>query len=159
MTAADISVHAVREDHFDQWSELYRGYADYYQVVQTAEMRERVFSWLLDDAHPQRGLVAAMGGPSKLVGLAHCRTFSRPLAASHGLFLDDLFVDPASRGKGAARILLDRLASIAAEEGGTVVRWITRAHNYRARFLYDEVAEGTDWITYDMAPAVGGAAR
>lgn len=47
----------------------------------------------------------------------------------------------------------------AADEDATVVRWITRAHNYRARFLYDDVAEGTDWITYDMAPAVGGAAQ
>lgn len=152
MSAVGITVHAVEEHDFTQWSNLYRAYAGYYETTQTADMREKVFSWLLDDAHPQRGLVAHMGDESQLLGFAHYRTFSRPLAASHGLFLDDLFVDPATRGQGVARLLLNRLAAIAAEENATVVRWITRDNNYQARFLYDDVAERTDWITYDMAP-------
>lgn len=153
MSAAGIAVQSVQEDHFAQWSTLYRAYAGYYQATQTADMRTKVFSWLLDDAHPQRGLVASAGDEPELLGFAHYRTFSRPLAASHGLFLDDLFVAPATRGRGIARLLLDRLASVAADEDATVVRWITRDNNYRARFLYDDVAERTDWITYDMAPA------
>lgn len=155
MDTEEISVVSVKEGHFDQWSGLYRAYADYYQVTQTADMREKVFSWLLDDAHSQRGLVVAAGGTSKLLGLAHYRTFSRPLTASHGLFLDDLFVNPTSRGRGTARLLLNRLAAIAADENATVVRWITRENNYQARFLYDDVAEQTDWITYDMTPGTG----
>ena len=39
---------------------------------------------------------------------------------------------------------------------GTVVRWITAEDNYRARGLYDKVAQRTSWLTYDMAPADGG---
>jgi hypothetical protein len=33
-----------------------------------------------------------------VVGLVHYRSFARPLSASTGCFLDDLFVDPTERG-------------------------------------------------------------
>ena len=88
-----------------------------------------------------------------LVGLAHFRPFARPLSASTGMYLDDLFVDPEHRGSGAARLLLAGLARVAADRGWTLTRWITRDDNYRARGLYDQVAARTDWITYDMPPA------
>lgn len=42
MDTEEISVVSVKEGHFDQWSGLYRAYADYYQVTQTADMREKV---------------------------------------------------------------------------------------------------------------------
>lgn len=57
-----------------------------------------------------------------LVGLAHYRPFARPLSATTGCFLDDLFVDPARRGSGAADLLLTELARLAAENGWSVVR-------------------------------------
>ncbi len=58
-------------------------------------------------------------------------------------------MDPAHRGLGAARALIARLQSIAADEGCSVVRWITADDNHRARSLYDRVATRTTWITYD----------
>ena len=36
-------------------------------------------------------------------------------------------------------------------EGWGVMRWITRENNYRARGLYDKLAEKTDWALYEMA--------
>jgi hypothetical protein len=38
----------------------------------------------------------------------------------------------------------------AAEQGHSVVRWITAADNARARGLYDKVAQSTQWVTYDL---------
>jgi hypothetical protein len=32
----------------------------------------------------------------------------------------------------------------------SVVRWITAEDNYRARAVYDRLAERTKWITYDI---------
>ena len=34
--------------------------------------------------------------------------------------------------------------------GWTVIRWITAEDNYRARGLYDRVADKTKWATYDI---------
>lgn len=130
------------------WERLYAGYAAFYKVAQTPEMRATVWTWLFDPAHQTRGLVAEHQG--RLIGLAHFRPFARPLSASTGGFLDDLFVDPAARGSGAADALIAAIAEEGRKQGWTVIRWITAEDNYRARALYDRVAEKTRWATYDI---------
>lgn len=130
------------------WARLYAGYAAFYKVDQTEAMRETVWGWLMDPAHTTEGLVAEQDGA--VIGLAHFRAFSRPLSASTGGFLDDLFVDPAARGTGAAEALLQALANEGRNRGWTVIRWITAEDNYRARGLYDRVADRTKWVTYDI---------
>ncbi|MEU3609888.1 GNAT family N-acetyltransferase [Streptomyces sp. NPDC035033] len=149
--STDIKVRAVRAEDFPQWRALYRGYADFYGVEQTEEMALRVWSWVNDPGH-EVGALVAEDGEGRLVGLAHYRPFARPLSATVGGFLDDLFVDPASRGSGAADLLLAALREVAAERGWSVVRWITADDNHRARAKYDQVATRTMWVTYDMAP-------
>lgn len=146
-----MTVRPARADDHDQWRRLYRGYADFYRVDQTDEMAERVWGWVTDPAHEVEALVAEEGD-GRLVGLAHYRPFARPLSASVGGFLDDLFVDPGSRGTGAADLLLEELRAVATVRGWTVVRWITADDNHRARGMYDRVATRTMWVTYDLVP-------
>lgn len=127
---------------------LYSGYAEFYRVAQTDEMRDRVWSWLHDPAHETHGLVAEQDG--QLIGLAHYRAFARPLSASTGGFLDDLFVAPEARGSGAAPALIAALSDLGRANGWSVIRWITAEDNARARALYDRVAVQTPWVTYDI---------
>jgi ribosomal protein S18 acetylase RimI-like enzyme len=94
----------------------------------------------------------AEAGDGRLIGLAHFRPFARPLSATTGGFLDDLFVAPEARGSGAAEALLAELKAIAGQRGWSVVRWITAEDNARARALYDRVATQTQWVTYDLKP-------
>jgi GNAT superfamily N-acetyltransferase len=131
-----------------QWETLYAGYAAFYKVAQTPEMRATVWGWIHDPDHSTDALVAEDQG--RLLGLAHFRPFARPLSASTGGFLDDLFVDPDARGSGTADALLGALADEGRKRGWTVIRWITAEDNYRARSLYDRVAEKTKWATYDI---------
>ncbi len=139
-----------------EWDRLYAGYAAFYRVEQTGAMRDRVWGWLLDPAHPVTGLVAERDGglvaegQGGLVGLAHFRAFARPLSASTGGFLDDLYVDPAARGSGAAQALIAAVAEAGRAQGWTVIRWITAEDNARARAVYDRVASRTPWVTYDI---------
>lgn len=132
------------------WEGLYAAYADFYRVTQTPEMRATVWDWLNDPHHESCALVAEQGG--RLIGLAHYRGFARPLSATRGMFLDDLFVDTAARGSGAAKLLLAELRAVARAKGFSVIRWITADNNYRARGLYDQMADRTGWITYDLKP-------
>ncbi len=145
-----ITIRPLAAQDRPEWERLYAGYADFYRVTQTPQMRATVWDWLQDPDAESCGLVAEDSG--KLIGLAHYRGFARPLSATRGMFLDDLFVDPAARGSGAAKLLLGELRAIARIKGFSVIRWITADNNYRARGLYDQMADRTGWITYDLKP-------
>lgn len=143
-------VRPARQDDRERWGELYRSYAEFYRVEQSDAAAERVWAWIHDPAHEVGCLLVEAEG--RVVGLAHYRPFARPLAASTGCFLDDLFVEPAARGTGAVDALLDELRRRAADRGWSVVRWITADDNYRGRAKYDQYATRTTWVTYDMPP-------
>lgn len=144
-----ITIRPVRAEDRSAWDGLYKGYAAFYKVEQTEEMRDRVFGWLMDPDHGCSGLVAE-DEKGKLVGLTHYRPFASPLRAVTNCFLDDIFVDPAARGSGAADALIAGVAEAARKNGWPVVRWITADDNYRGRGVYDKVATRTMWVTYDM---------
>ncbi len=144
-----VSVRPLAVEDRVGWERLYAGYAAFYKVDQTPEMRATVWSWIFDRDRETEGFVAVCGD-GQLVGLAHFRPFARPLSATMGGFLDDLFVDPAARGSGAAAALLDALADEGRKRGWSVIRWITAEDNYRARALYDRKAQRTAWVTYDI---------
>jgi len=143
-----VAIRAVGADDRAAWERLYAGYAAFYGVEQTAEMRGVVWSWLMESTHEVNGFVAEVDGA--LVGLTHYRPFARPLAAGMGGFLDDLFVSPDARGAKAGEALIAAVQTEGRKRGWGVVRWITADDNYRARGLYDQLATRTGWVTYDL---------
>ena len=149
MTGNGITVRPVEAGDRRDWDRLYAGYAAFYKVEQTAGMRDKVWSWLMDERTEVYGL-AAIDGAGKLIGLTHFRPYARPLSASTGGFLDDLFVDPEARGSGAAEALITAVKAEGQKRGWTVIRWITADDNYRARALYDRLADRNKWVTYDI---------
>ena len=145
----DFTIVPVGLRHRGDWERLYAGYAEFYRVAQTPEMRERVWSWLHDPTHATEGLIA-QDAEGRAVGLAHYRAFARPLSATMGGYLDDLFVDPRARGRRVADALIGALADEGRRRGWSVIRWITADTNARARAVYDRVATPTPWRTYDV---------
>jgi GNAT superfamily N-acetyltransferase len=146
-----VRIVPLAERHHADWERLFAGYAAFYKLAQTPEMRARVWNWLQDPAHAVEGLAAeAPEEGGRAVGLAHFRAFARPSTATTGGFLDDLFVDPGFRGGRVADALIERLAEIGRERGWSVIRWITADNNYRARGVYDRLAQRTMWVTYDI---------
>jgi GNAT superfamily N-acetyltransferase len=73
---------------------------------------------------------------SHVVGFAiYFLTFSSFLARP-GIWLDDLFVDESSRGKGAGKALLSHLGKLAEQRGYGRVEWVTAAHNAKGLAFY-----------------------
>ena len=144
-----VTTRPLRAGDRAGWDVLYQGYAAFYKVTQTAQMRETVWSWLLDPGHQSEGIVAG-DAAGRLIGLTHFRPFARPLSASIGGFLDDLFVTPDARGGAAADALIAAVAAEGRTRGWSVIRWITAEDNYRARGVYDRLGEQTKWLTYDI---------
>ena len=144
-----ITVRPIAASDHEAWSALYAEYADFYQVVQTPDMRDIVWSWLNDGDHEVSGFIA-VNETGDTLGLAHYRPFSRPLSASVGGFLDDLFVTPSARGHDIGKLLIAAIVDVAKERSWSVVRWLTAENNYRARSSYDKIATQTKWTTYDI---------
>jgi GNAT superfamily N-acetyltransferase len=152
MSTPDVTVRRVVRSDQQRWAELFAGYRGFYALGVGDEAVARTWEWVLGEQHGMTGLVA-VSSEGDLVGLANLRTFARPSTGTLGLYLDDLFADPAARRKGVGTALLEAAAELAAQRGATVVRWITAGDNARARALYDQHATATPWITYDMPPA------
>jgi GNAT superfamily N-acetyltransferase len=147
MTQPTPTVRAAGEQDSERWCELFAAYRSFYRLEPSDAVVRRVWGWVSDPHHETRALVATID--DQLVGIANYRRFARPSTGTTGLWLDDLFTDPAVRGAGAGRALIEGLQRIAVAEGLSVVRWITAHDNTTAQRLYDTLAVRTSWVTYD----------
>ena len=66
-------------------------------------------------------LIAEAGG--RAVGFALYFTTFSTFLCKPGLYLEDLFVEPAHRGSGIGKALLKRLAALVVERGGGRFEW------------------------------------
>ncbi|MGV3553601.1 N-acetyltransferase family protein [Rhizobium sp.] len=146
---ADYTITRDVAGYRAEWNLLYAAYAGYYKVEQDQQMRDRTWGWILEG---RINCLMALDNDGKPVGFAHIREFLRPLSSTVAGYLDDLFVDPGQRGGGVVDLLFDAARALGQENNWSVIRWITRDDNYRARSVYDKVATRTNWVTYDLTP-------
>jgi GNAT superfamily N-acetyltransferase len=144
----DVVVRPVEPADREAWAALFAAYRQFYALEEEPAVVDRVWEWLCDQAHQLNALVALVDG--EVVGFAHHRFYVRPSEGGCGLFLDDLFTLPAVRGRGVARALINRLADLARDRGCEKVRWVTAPDNLTAQRLYDDMADRTEWLTYDL---------
>ena len=148
------AVRPVRSDEFGAWTALFRGYADFYECPTSDEHQRRIWAWIHDERAIEALVAVEVDDAGQELdvprGLAHLRAWRRPLRGTVCGYLDDLFVDPASRGRGAVDALFRAIDELAVERGWPIVRWTTAADNGRAQTVYDRLATRTTWVTYDM---------
>lgn len=110
-------------------------------------------------------LEAALFGPDSVTRALICEQDGQPIGmaiwffnfstwqARNGLYLEDLYVTPASRGLGAGKALLKRLARIAVEHDCGRFEWNVLDWNEPAIKAYDAIgAEAMpEWIKYRMS--------
>ncbi len=150
------AVRHVRENEFDAWTHLFRGYCAFYQWETSDDHQREIWRWIHDD-HSVEALVAVatddrgheIGGPR---ALAHLREWVRPLRGVRCGYLDDLYVDVDARGSGAVDAIFRTIEELAVSRQWAVVRWTTAVDNHRAQSVYDKVAVRTPWVTYDLTP-------
>jgi GNAT superfamily N-acetyltransferase len=71
----------------------------------------------------------------------------------HGLYLEDLFVRPACRGRGLGKALLETLVGIARERGYGRVEWVVLDWNEPAQAFYRSLGAEPldDWTVWRIA--------
>jgi len=133
-------------DHAE-WRHLWTAYLAFYETTLPDTIYATTFARLIDPAHPrQNALVAEQRGA--LVGLVHYIFHAHNWRVEDVCYLQDLYVDPATRGTGAGRALIAAVYAAADAQGTPSVYWLTQDHNTTARQLYDRVANLTPFIKY-----------
>lgn len=116
------------------------------EVVATKELLEE---WIFEKKKAEVIFVLEEG---KEVGFAlFFHNFSTFLGRA-GLYLEDLFVKPAYRGKGYGKALLKKLAQIAVERGCGRLEWVCLNWNKPSIDLYLSLGAEpmNDWTIYRL---------
>ncbi len=136
----------TREDH-EAWHRLWDAYCDFYETTMPPGVTAATWQRLLDDAEPDFfGLVAEREG--EVIGIANCVLHGTTWAIARRCYLNDLFVDPAIRGSGAGKALIEYLQRLGGQQGWDKIHWLTAETNSRARRLYDQFAPASGFIQY-----------
>ena len=133
-----------------EWRALFGSYCAAGGVAATEASVDRVWSWIGDPRAQTSCLVALQDGV--MVGFVHFRVFERPITASTGLWIDDLYVEASFRGRGIAGELIGGVRAAAAREGHDVVRWTTRETDTAARRSYERLATRAPVVVYNAEP-------
>lgn len=126
-----------------------RGLAEYEKLSHECEATEEKLEQSLFGARPGAEVVIAFQGSAPAGFALFFHSYSTFLAMP-GLYLEDLFVDPAHRGRGVGQTLLAHLAALAIERGCGRLEWSVLDWNADAIRFYERLgARGmTDWTVH-----------
>ena len=133
-----------------RWTELWRAYLEFYKTALPDAVFAATWARILDDT-ALHGLAAREGGrvDGRIVGITHFLFHGSAWTTTPVCYLQDLFVDEAARGQGAARALIDAVAARARAQASTRLYWLTQDNNAAARRLYDRLARYNGFIRYE----------
>lgn len=144
-------VRPVAATDHDAWHRLWDGYCTFYETEMPAEVTATTWQRLLDDTTPEFfGLVAERDG--EVIGIANCILHGTTWSVTQRCYLNDLFVDPAVRGSGAGKALIQELQRLGSEQGWDKLHWLTADSNTTARRLYDQFVPASGFIQYAILP-------
>lgn len=130
------------------WLPLFKGYIAFYKATVADEVIEGTWLRLMSgEAGFHIGLVV-VDGEDRPFGLAHVLFHRSTWSPTYYCYLEDLFVTPAARAKGAGRALIEAVYVEADKRQCTRTYWSTQEFNYRARGLYDQVATKSPFLQY-----------
>lgn len=128
------------------WRRLWAAYLRFYRAEVPEAVTAGTFARLLDPASGMGGLVAEDDGG--IIGICNYVFHASTWSMAPTCYLQDLFVDPAARGSGAAKALIAECEAVARAQGCFRLYWLTQEFNGPARSLYDTVAQRTSFIVY-----------
>jgi GNAT superfamily N-acetyltransferase len=145
-----LTIRQVAESDRDAWEPLWAGYNAFYDragpTALAPAITQTLWQRFFDPAEPVFALVAERSG--QLAGLAHFLFHRSTTRIEPVCYLQDLFTDPALRGRGVGRALIEGVYARARDAGASRVYWQTRDTNAAGRLLYDKVACHLGFIVY-----------
>lgn len=141
-----LTIRSVAQDDYAQWHRLWTAYLEFYDSTLPEETKKIAFSRLLAQDTKVHGKIAVSDGEA--VGLVHFIYHDHMWHPEGVCYLQDLYADPAKRGTGIGRKLIESVYDAATAAGGPSVYWMTQDFNQTARQLYDRIGTVTPFIKY-----------
>ena len=148
--AEGVEVRPAREDEVGDLLPLLRAYCEFYGTNPPDDGLLTMARSLA--TKPEQGaLFVARDGDGKAIGVATLDWKWSSTRGSQVGYLEDLFVDPDSRGGGVADALIEACAERCRERGLPALLWQTATDNHRAQKVYERVgAKGSTWLEYEL---------
>jgi len=130
------------------WLSLFKGYNDFYAASVPAEVVDTLWQRLMRAAPGDHIGIVAVDAEDRPIGLAHILFHASSWSIAPDCYLEDLYVDPATRKAGIGRALIEAVYAEADARGARRTYWMTQETNATARRLYDQVAKKSDFVQY-----------
>ena len=131
--------------------EFIQSLAEYERLRDSCVATEEKLRATLFSENPAAEVIIARDGAEPMGFALFFHNYSTFLA-QRGIYLEDLFVKPAARGKGVGFALLSELARIAVERGCGRLEWAVLDWNELAIDFYKRIGAVPldDWTTFRM---------
>ena len=158
-TGTPWRVRPAAPDDVEQIDALVRELATYEREPESVKATVDDFRAALFGSNPRVHChVAEISGPEgpKVVGMALWFVSFSTWRGRHGIWLEDLFVQPEHRRLGLGRALLETLAQICVERGYRrlewwVLDWNTPAHDFYRSIGAEPQPDWTTWRVHEDA--------
>jgi ribosomal protein S18 acetylase RimI-like enzyme len=154
MTQIDhqVMIRPARPSDVARISEMIGELADYERSAdQVTATPSDLRAALSADQPALFGHVAVVG--EEIVGFALWFISYSTWTGRHGIYLEDLYVSPRSRGRGAGKALLAELAAICARRGYARLEWAVLDWNTPAIGFYESAGATamSEWTVHRLA--------
>ena len=143
---ADVIIRKAEAGDEKRWRELFAAYNKFYRASVPEEATKHTWARILDPHNGMGALVAVQDG--NVIGICNYLFHDSTWSVKPSCYLEDLFVDPAARGGGAARKLILACEAEARKAGARRLYWNTQEYNAAARSLYDTIVPRSSFIVY-----------
>ncbi|GBH28878.1 GNAT family N-acetyltransferase [Sphingobium xenophagum] len=130
-----LTIRPAMPDDIDMIISFIRALADYEKLSHAVKADRATLAHYLFGPRPMAEVLMAESGGAAIGFALFFHNFST-FEGRPGLYLEDLFVQPDSRGVGAGRALLARLAQIALERDCARLEWSVLDWNAPAIAVY-----------------------
>ena len=142
------TISALAETDREEWLPLWAAYIAFYASSLADDVTATTFARFLDPDVPMHAAIAR-DDDGRAIGFVHWLEHSSTWSRNGYTYLEDLFVDPASRGGGVGEALIAHVSDSARAVGSDKVYWLTAETNTTARRLYDRVARRSGFLHYE----------
>jgi GNAT superfamily N-acetyltransferase len=145
-----LRIEPIASGQIDELLPLIAAYQRFYEVEQVDEERNRAF-FARFIAPSDDGMLLGAWREGKLIGYACLYWHFTSLVPAETVLMNDLYVNPDTRGEGVGRALIEASANVARERGAHHLEWATAPDNKTAQRLYDPTgAERSEWVQYEF---------
>lgn len=150
MSSSTARTRILQAEDRQHWAELWSQYLAFYEQNLPPSTTELTWRRLME----RRELFgfAALDDDQRVIGFVHYHFHLSTWSPTDYCYLEDLFVDPLIRGRGAGRALIEAVYRAADERGVTRVYWHTENTNARAQVLYNQVGYLTAFLQFRRRP-------